>query len=418
MNTSLLLEHFPELQRTGLKRTYQKQWDKFLIAFAELNVWVHYYPSRHSSGEGIVLYPKWWKKHFKNHERFHYDLMKTLSPYITTDNKFSRLQETSRCWVASEDFLVRSKNFIQSIIHDASTPDWIVGVFDRPVSKSIPSQIVSEATWDNVVDKAEVQDQVSLLLSKKELSNGSLSYTEADTGRLHHPAQQIKRETRTALFDGAYSYDIVACAPTILLQEFHKHSNTELNVIDDYISDPSYFRHKISQDTSLQLSDIKHAITSLFYAVIIPSPAQINLSLSNKDIQFSLLKSLGPDKMTTLSHNKTFSSLMKEVKVLFELLNQSIKSDSIRQDDGTWSFTNKAGKTKSISRWNARRMIAHLYFGYERIVIDKMRDQFERYLLIHDGLISYEDVSTDKIEQIIFLETGFVVKIKKEEMKR
>lgn len=415
----LLLEYFPELKRE-LKCTHQKQWNKFLIGFGEICLWVHCNRAAHKSGHGIVLFPKFWKQHFSNYQRWHFDLENELLPYLVTDNHYDYKAGISKCWLPTDDFISRSINFVTDYRFKTS-PYWqsVIDAIIKPenVDLTISNIKIKSSIFDHVIND-NIETGFILSTYKKDLLLGNkLEYYVSSSGRLHHPLQNLKTEVRNQLFVGWYNYDIKSCAPTILSQLFTQlESEVLLPALDTFIPNQTEIRNDIAARTGISIKDVKQALTAMFFGLTIPTKSQsawdINSTAKEDNYRFSLINSIGPEATKILLADDQFSAIVNETQSIIKRLAFESHKTTEKNDLG-WQIKNAAGAIKSLSRWNARKVVAHIYFGYERKIIDVISEVLTeleiKHFLIHDGWISDTPINISQLKKRVFIKTGFEI---------
>lgn len=428
----MLFEHFPELYKPGLKKTHQKQWDRFLGAFADLCIWVHCSRAKHKHNRGIVLFPGWWCKHLLNHHRWYFNVQAELEPYIWTDGHYDYKRGLSREWYVSPEFKTRSASFIsdprfkaepkwRKVIEEVIAPT----LAEKPlINRSfiqLPHLCVSLPKLDSI------ENDLILTSYATQLCNGlQLHYVEANTGRLHHPLQNIKKENRAKLFTGWWSYDIVACAPTILRQLYCQLEPLEaLPMIDNFISKRAEIRKLIAEQTGIPEITIKRALTGMFFGLTVPSTRQVNWDVKSTSAldayKFAIINTFGPEITNALLENELFYSIVNECQLkIMRRISQELRESWCTVTDAGFELTNAAGGVKQLARWSSRQAVAHTYFGYERQVIDAVSLYLEKvglsFLLIHDGWVCNEQVNETELKQFIFNETGFDLDVECEKL--
>lgn len=422
MDFTLLYDYFPELYRPDLKKTHSKQWDRFLGAFVDLCIWIHCSRAKHKHGRGIVLFPGWWIKHnLVQHGRWHFDLHQELEPYLFTDGHYNYKRGLSREWYVTDDFKHRSASLVRDI-RFRSEPRWkkvieevIIPISEKPqICRSflqLPKLCNSVPQLDNI------ENDLILATYAKYLCNGlELKYTEANTGRLHHPLQNIKKENRSKLFEGWFSYDIIACAPSILKQLYCRLEPLEaLPSIDNFISKRADIRKTIAKQTGIEEITIKRALTGMFFGLTVPSEKQVNWDIKTSSFdtyKFSIINTFGPEITSKLLANELFYSIVSECQIkIMRRISEDLRENWCSITDIGFELTNVAGGIKQFSRWSSRQAVAHTYFGYERIVIDIISSFLSsediQFLLIHDGWVCNKQIDTKKLKQLILDETDF-----------
>jgi hypothetical protein len=428
-NVALLYEHFPELYKHNLKLTHRKQWDRFIIAFSFLCLWVHTSRAKHKHGAGIVLFPGWWGKYLLNCHRWHFDVIHELEPFITTDGHYNYKTATSRCWIPSIEFVERSARFIcDERFH--TTGYWLKVVKDvilqyniKPLQQITRSTIQIDAIHTDVIKPSRnIESYLIVKAFADKLHNGfSLDYSVANTSRLHHPLQNIKKADRKILFADWYSYDFRACAPTVLAQEYYKLvPDSKLPSIDLFIENRIAIRNEIASQTGISSQNVKRALTGLFFGQTVPSTKQAQWDIQTTKplelFKFSLINTFGPIITQKLLNNELFISIVEECQSkVFKELSKSLRQKAEIDDQHRYQLTNLSGGVRTMNKWNAKKAVAHWYFGIERLLIDvvssKLDEMGASYLLIHDGFISNVQINKKEMQDRIRKMTGYDVQL-------
>ena len=425
----LLYEYFPELVRDGLRVTHRKQWYRFLDAFSELCLWVHCSRSAHRSKNGIVLFPTWWNKHLPNHHRWHFNVEVELSPYLVTSGHYDYKKGLSKEWVPSENFLKRSASLITDKRFKTSN-HW-KGVIKSVINNTLESTIeISQIKIDKLPDiKPDLNIESYLIYSAyaDKLKEGMpVTYTVSNTSRLHNPLQNIKKYHRNKIFNGWYSYDFKACAPSILAQEYARLvPNSSLPAIHLFIENREQIRQEIANHTGIPEITVKRALTGLFFGQTVPTQQQARWDISHttslEKYRFSLINAFGPLVTEKLLNNPIFIDIVQECQLkLTKELAYYLRSMCTMSDTGFYQLTNISGGIKEMARWNSRQAVAHWYFGWERKMIDiaseVMINQDANFLLVHDGWIANKQIDTTQILYNIKTQTHFTLHINEEKI--
>lgn len=429
-NLALLYEHFPELYKPNLKKTYAKQWNKFINAFSELCLWIHCSRAVHKNGNGIVLFPTWWEQHLGNHHRWHFNVEHELSPYLITNGNYNYHKSISREWIVTENFKVRSINLISD---DRFQPKkhWH-HIIEKVISSSISNEKPIEKGFIKIANMPEVTclNIESFLIfnsfADKLKAGFPVTYSIANNGRLHHPLQNLKKEYRNLIFKDWYSYDFKACAPSILVQEYHKLvPNSSLPSIEAFIQNRKHIRELIAEHTGIEKITVKRALTGLFFGQTIPTERQARWDISTttayEKFKFSLINMLGDKAAEKLLANSIFADIVIECQSKLMKEMSFFLKDLASVEDGIWNLINPAGALKQMPRWNTRQAVAHWYFGHERQIIDVVSDYLSsinaNFLLIHDGFLSNKKVNIETIQQLILKQTSFNLELSEEKIK-
>lgn len=433
----LLYEYFPELHQKAesiTKLTHRKQWARFIEAFADLCLWIHSPYSKHRLGNGVVIFNSWWCKRLLNAHRWHFDVYELLEPYLYTDHKYDYKKGLAREWIVTELFKQRTISMVTDIRFETN-PYWTRVIRSLIDENSIGYKDNAEVSkgyikLDTIKLSSNSKNISSYLITKGYtdtlLSGSKVSYSVANTGRLHHPLQNLKKEDRMILFKDWYSYDFKACAPSILAQEYFKLvPNGSLPAIEMFIENRIAIRAEIAKQINVDEQTVKRVLTGLFFGQTVPSEKQalwdIDYVAKHPDkvdrFTFAVINTFGPEVSKKLLSNELFLSIVHECQSkVFKHLAYALREKAVTLDNGTIQLTNQVGGVKTMNRWNSKQAVAHWYFGAERQAIDVVSKELEdtdnaQFLLIHDGFICNKLIDQKAYEQKIFEQTGYKLEI-------
>jgi len=222
-----------------------------------------------------------------------------------------------------------------------------------------------------------------------------ITYSMADSGRLFikdSPSLQgMKSIFRELFFHEYYEIDIDTCAPTVLLQM----SDGKYPTIEDYIKNKNKYRGRLIEHC-LTKAQAKELLTSLFFGA---KPLQYGSSFRKDNPEIDV---------DDIASDDLIFNLMNETLELFKELGDKFKKEAVR-DKKRWKIRNKAGYLKSFDRWNKSQVIAHMYQGVERLMLDVMKDSSQSVLLLHDAVVSKNLPDLEDIVRKIKGKTGYDV---------
>ena len=244
----------------------------------------------------------------------------------------------------------------------------------------------------------------------EELHTLEFKYNDS-SNRLFHGLQNIKREHKADFWHSVglrWNYDIVAAAPTILFQLAQKHlggAQASSNLIDilfgtlkEYLADRTAFRAHVAALTGLTLHDAKRLVNSLFNGARLARTAQCSAyQVMNFDY----------DAMSRLQADPKVQTLRDDIARMWRKIEEARRfAMPLDGRAGAWKLS------KSKDKWS-------VYFEHERAVLESIK----RYLAKtgnkafteHDGFRTSREVDVNELETWIEQETGFKLKIEKEE---
>lgn len=270
----------------------------------------------------------------------------------------------------------------------------------RDVSKPIPltqKSVLDDESYDGELVKILLQREYD-----KELSSGQFCYDDK-SNRLWHPIQRIKSEHRDQALNEygyTYSYDIEACAPTIIEQLSRRYGNDlYMQTYEYYLNNKDAFRSQISVDFDLDIKTTKTFINSLFNGARIG----MNSSYATSEILHN-----DQSRIQLAKEHELICGLREDIKTCWKYIIDSGEEISRRrkQDkNGVMRLLNVTSREK----WS-------VYFKYERYVINAihqyMNTQNIKNFLIHDGWLCDQELGVDDIQNFVFHQTGFDIKVK------
>ena len=240
------------------------------------------------------------------------------------------------------------------------------------------------------------------LNSKAELNNG-INF------------QAIKSKYRKLLFPNQWDYDLETGVQTLLVQYIKRvlpEENIKIPSIEAYIKDKNKIRNQCKDMLEKKYPDnkkrdfkkeIKKAITATLYG------SDILNKKSKSEMPFE-------DREYLYNHYAGFRKLIDESKKLVDYLELYI--DKNFADEKIIKMPNgEINRYKSEEVKKAMPSIAtSFYYSLEAQCLDVIYKKYKKdiTLLIYDGFIARKNIDTKELEELVFKETGFVVKYSKE----
>ena len=240
------------------------------------------------------------------------------------------------------------------------------------------------------------------LNSKAELNNG-INF------------QTIKSKYRKLLFPNQWDYDLETGVQTLLVQYIKRvlpEENIKIPSIEAYIKDKNKIRNQCKDMLEKKYPDnkkrdfkkeIKKAITATLYG------SDILNKKSKSEMPFE-------DREYLYNHYAGFRKLIDESKKLVDYLELYI--DKNFADEKIIKMPNgEINRYKSEEVKKAMPSIAtSFYYSLEAQCLDVIYKKYKKdiTLLIYDGFIARKNIDTKELEELVFKETGFVVKYSKE----
>lgn len=246
-----------------------------------------------------------------------------------------------------------------------------------------------------------------------EIVNGIKRIDYLDTGtRRYHPIQNMRRDLRPIVFSGWFDYDIETAAAT-LVSQYAKgridESENLIKAIGDFDAINEYTRNKervrkhvasIGQVNIEKAKEITNAL--IFQAHPAPSP---------KATLYQLLG--GNEVIHRIFLNDPFIAKMrKEIRIMWRWAQLRDKSERREKQ--------ARGITITPALASAARHRQQIYQALERQVMDVVVQQLNklgvRYVLMHDGFMSNVEISVQLLQDVVKLQTGFLVKFSEKQL--
>jgi len=228
---------------------------------------------------------------------------------------------------------------------------------------------------------------------REQLDSLEFSYKDS-ANRYWHSLQNLKRESKASFWRGRlpYNYDVVACAPTLLLQLAERslgHQTVLLADIRAYIDDRRAFRERIAAVAGITVDEAKGVINALF-----------NGAKICRNRFSSVYRSHGVEAVNALLKDRELTDLRRAIRVMWRYIGKTCLSNAWRKRMGYSQVR------RSTSKWA-------IYYQCERQVLDAAGRWFTergvKHFDEHDGFRTDRSLDLASLVAFIKAETGFVV---------
>lgn len=222
-------------------------------------------------------------------------------------------------------------------------------------------------------EKPIVQDHARMMLDKVQGDCITMQYYINSTGRytaIGQSLQNCHKVVRKAALKGKWSYDIDASQPRIYNQLYPN------PVVEDFINRKDEIRKSVQKACGLSPKDAKQIITALQYGA------------SLKD-NFGLHLKFGERTINKARNNKWLKQ---------------------------WKEAWKEGKGIVSGYKGTLRSLPRILQRAEVKILQVIMDHYDIQCLLHDGWVSETRLDTQEMEQLIYKNTGFVIKINEEKL--
>ena len=260
---------------------------------------------------------------------------------------------------------------------------------------------VPDPVFDNLVVDAWVEREFG-----DQLKTHAFAY-EDKSSRLWHPIQSMRREHKKrilAAYGLRFHYDIVACAPTLLLQHGQMLPDIPergiwtmdlwLFAYQHYLKHRQTCRERLASLLGMDVSYAKTVLNSLFCGAKVGAGDN-----------FSLYRLLGSrDRIQRLKDDVFITDLRKDIKVLWSYIEPTMTR--IEKKD-------RNGRTYKVPLSSKRKWL--LYFDLERQVLNAVKDFLgetgNTCFLEHDGWATRDAVDEKALLDYIKRMTGFSIQL-------
>lgn len=246
-----------------------------------------------------------------------------------------------------------------------------------------------------------------------ELQGFSFDYEEKTCARLWHPLQNIRKSHKVPFWRKVgllWNYDVVACAPTLILRYAMKTArdlgitamDEVLQGIDDYLKNPRGFREHVCTVAGWDCCNedeyklAKNLINALFCGA--------RLSVNERTSLFRLIGN-NHAAMVRLQNDERLKRMTRDISICWKTIDKSMLT--LRTESG------RKLALSSRRKWK-------LYFQLERQVLDVAWHYLSargiKCFLEHDGWRTDKQVDIAALEAEIESITGFDIKISGESL--
>jgi len=264
--------------------------------------------------------------------------------------------------------------------------------------------LFADASSDDIAFRLESLGQLIVLANTESAGPGKIAhrYMEQSTGRLGGQGislQNAPRIVRKAALHGMFDYDIENCHYAIFAH-LAKQYGSPCSAIDRYLANKAETRSGIALRVGIAIDQVKTALLALMFGSPL-SPREEN----------AIPQAIGRDKAIQLYKDAEFAAIADDIKAGRKLILANWLDRTPR------TLQNAMGKTISLKETPAKKL-AHILQGIEANALRAVLRAFgdDVLLPVHDGFVSRVELDEDRIEQVIFDETGINLKVSGERM--
>lgn len=207
--------------------------------------------------------------------------------------------------------------------------------------------------------------------------------------RYWHPLQNLQKDVKESFWKRnglPHDYDIECCAPSILVQlaESAGMIREKHEMLFAYLNDKKPLREHVCKLVDCDPATAKRIINALFN--------KARLAANSRSAIFKMINGKHT-KMLALQEDTEIKKLRKHVKEMWQHI--ALKHAEVKTARGRWQ----------------------LYFTHERRVLDCIiavaKENNIAHFTEHDGIRTGKELDINQVEKRIFVETGFMLKLKK-----
>lgn len=323
------------------------------------------------------------------------------------DKNFGQQQNKLSSWLRSQLLICVDQSYVVGVEAKKYIINQAGADFLKSLLKQVKQQDQGQGKTQNCISVLHANQAID---SKHFLVNMVKAWTEAHhakevlTGRfvyedkadrLWHPIQNIKSELRVPMMSSygfTYDYDVVAAAPTLLLQHAQQLGcDIWLPRMNEFLADRQAARERIAKVADIPYKVAKQLLNSFFNGA--------KLGASER---FSSFELLGHDRarVRALKEDGWLTEFREEIKVIWSYIEETMTR--IEKKD-------KNGRMRKVPL-NAKRKWGR-YFELERTVMNSVRVYMKsvKCFYEHDGFKSKEQVDVAALSEHVLQQTGFTV---------
>lgn len=239
---------------------------------------------------------------------------------------------------------------------------------------------------------SEIIYENALIDFGEELDSKAFNYTtKEDFPRLMHGLQSVNKKSRNDLLRDKgfiYEYDIVCCAPSLILYHSYQLGTGEwMPTIDDYINNRKKHRERLANELEITKTTAKEIINAMFCG------GKLSANRTFSQIYAKLQKDKA--KMLFLQEDIWIQQLKKEIKQCWDHILPHYPK-YIRHNN------TRRLPIRPRDKWN-------IYFTLERQTLDHIAYYLEqeqsKSFLIHDGWHTNKSINTVDLQQYVYNNT-------------
>lgn len=233
---------------------------------------------------------------------------------------------------------------------------------------------------------------------EQQIATGEFEY-ETKSNREFNPVQFVPREIRGPLLANhgyRYNYDIVAAAPTLLLQRARQLTpDLQTPALTRYIENRTEMRDQIARECDLTPKQVKSVINAMLHGAYI-----------SKNSYSQILQDLNYDyaAIERLQANEIVSQLRLDVRELWRSLRVLFPERFMTNCRGHRVRVRLTGRDKSA-------LYRELEDQVGRVIRKYLKRNCVRVLWIHDGWCSDKVIDTNELCSEVRRQTGFVIEL-------
>jgi len=342
-----------------------------------------------------------------------------LKSKIITRKEFDLNKEKYKGYYNS----IVAKKYNEETFSHVNTETTKIDYFHEPnIDTEYVLSKVEDISAEDINNLSEYQmlEYVRMTMKAKINDSGSKRqlYTRHGSGRLigvQIPHQNVNFQVlpkweREIFFTGKFEYDMSNAVITLFTNIFEKlGGKRELKTIKDYMLDKNKYRNYL-----VKLGFSEKLAKQYFITILYGKDLSNNIQESYKNTDW--MQEVNEELFYKALENENVENLLKELDYLKDFLVNHYKEVSSK-DGLKYIIRNANNCYKSFTKFemekNKGKVLAHIFFGMESLIMDFIKNNFETNLLIYDGFISEEDIDTKYLELLIEHELGYKIKFTK-----
>lgn len=260
--------------------------------------------------------------------------------------------------------------------------------------------------------------KMAMLLKQNESSEKKMYYKRHESGRLVGVKipnisvnfQTLPKWQREIIFEGKYEYDLSNAVITLFMN-LYKQLNGDKKLINilKYMNNKDLYRNIL-----INLGFSEKLAKQYFITILYGKDLSNNIEESYKHTDW--MQEINQELFFKALEDERIEKLLQELDYLKEYLVNYYKSNA-SISKGRYTIRNANNRYKTFTKFeiekNKGKVLAHLFFGLESLIMDYIKEYFNINLLIYDGFITDEDIDLEFLNLLIEQELGYKVKFSK-----